>query len=34
MVVKCWNRLLRELVSVLSLEIFKMRLDEALNNLI
>ena len=33
-VVSCWNRLLREVVGALSLEVFKARLDEALGNLI
>ena len=33
-VVRCWNRLPREVVDVLSLEVFKARLDEALGNLI
>ncbi|KAK4825873.1 hypothetical protein QYF61_003147 [Mycteria americana] len=32
-VVKHWNRLLREVVGALSLEVFKVRLDEALSNL-
>ncbi|KFV18736.1 hypothetical protein N340_02939, partial [Tauraco erythrolophus] len=33
-VVKHWNRLLREVVDVPSLEVFEARLDEALSNLI
>ncbi|PKU27042.1 hypothetical protein llap_22654 [Limosa lapponica baueri] len=33
-VVEHWNRLPREVVEVPSLEIFKMRLDEALGNLV
>ena len=33
-VVKCWNRLPREVVDALSLELFKARLDGALGNLI
>ncbi|KFW68138.1 hypothetical protein AS28_03977, partial [Pygoscelis adeliae] len=32
-VVKHWNRLPREVVDVLSLETFKVRLDGALSNL-
>jgi len=32
-VVRCWNRLPREVVDSLSLEVFKTRLDEALDNL-
>ena len=32
--VKCWNRLLREVVDTPSLEVFKTRLDEALDNLV
>ena len=31
--VKCWNRLPRESVDALSLEVFKTRLDGALGNL-
>ena len=33
-VVRCWNRLLRETVDVLSLEVFKGRLDGALGSLV
>jgi len=33
-VVKHWNRLLREVVDVASLEMFKARLDGALSNLV
>jgi len=33
-VVKCWNRLPREVVDALSLETSKVRLDGALSNLI
>ena len=33
-VVRCWNRLLREVVDVPSLEVFKTRLDGALGNLV
>ena len=33
-VVRCWNRLPREVVDALSLEVFKARLDGALSNLI
>ena len=33
-VVRCWNRLLREAVDALSLEVFKSRLDGALGSLI
>ena len=32
-VVRCWNRLPREVVDALSLEVFKARLDGALGNL-
>ena len=32
--VKCWNRLLREVVDTPSLEVFKTRLDEALGSLV
>ena len=32
--VRCWNRLLREVVDAPSLEVFKARLDEALGNLV
>lgn len=32
-VVRHWQRLLREVVGVLSLEVFKVRLDRALSNL-
>ena len=31
---RCWNRLPREAVDALSLEVFKARLDRALSNLI
>lgn len=34
MVLKHWNRLLREEAEALSLEIFKVKLDGALGNLI
>jgi len=33
-VVRCWNRLPREIVSAPSLEVFKARLDGALGNVI
>jgi len=33
-VVRCWNRLPRDVVDVPSLEVFKARLDGALGNLI
>ena len=33
-VVRCWNRLPREVVDAPSLEVFKTRLDEALGNLV
>ncbi|KFP52990.1 hypothetical protein N323_06187, partial [Cathartes aura] len=33
-VVRHWNRLLREVVDVPSLEVFKARLDGALSNLV
>ena len=33
-VVRCWNRLPREAVGALSLEVFKTRLDGALGSLI
>ena len=33
-VVRCWNRLLREVVDAPSLEVFKARLDEALGSLV
>jgi len=33
-VVRHWNRLPREMVDAPSLEIFKVRLDPALNNLV
>ncbi|KFU89967.1 hypothetical protein M959_05361, partial [Chaetura pelagica] len=33
-VVRCWNRLPREVVAAPSLEVFKTRLDGALSNLI
>ena len=33
-VVRCWHRLLREAVDALSLEVFKMRLDGALGDLV
>ena len=33
-VVRHWNRLPRDVVDVLSLETFKVRLDQALSNLI
>ena len=32
--VRCWNRLPREVVDALSLQVFKARLDGALGNLI
>ena len=32
-VVRCWNRLPREVVDALSLEVFKARLDESLGSL-
>ena len=32
--VRHWNRILRDVVDVLSLETFKARLDQALGNLI
>ena len=32
--VRCWSRFSREVVDVPSLEVFKIRLDEALSNLI
>lgn len=32
--VRCWNRLSREVVDVPTLEVFKVRLDEALGNLV
>ena len=32
-VVRCWNRLPREVVDALSLEVFKSRLDGTLGNL-
>ena len=32
-VVKCWNRLPREVVDALSLEVFEARLDGALSSL-
>ena len=31
---RCWNRLPREVVDALSLEVFKARLDAALGNLV
>ena len=31
---ECWNRLPREVVDALSLEVFKARLDSAMGNLI
>jgi len=33
-VVRCWNRLPREVMNAPSLEVFKARLDEALGNLV
>ena len=33
-VVRCWNRLPREAVDAPSLEVFKVRLDGALGNLV
>ncbi|KFV73104.1 hypothetical protein N307_08475, partial [Dryobates pubescens] len=33
-VVECWNRLPREVIEAPSLEIFKVRLDEALGSLV
>ncbi|KFQ71391.1 hypothetical protein N335_02245, partial [Phaethon lepturus] len=33
-VVRHWNRLSKEVVAVLSLEVFKVRLDGALSNLV
>ena len=33
-VVRCWNRLPREVVDAPSLEVFKARLDGALGNLV
>ena len=33
-VVRCWNRLPREVVDALSLEVFKARLDGALGSLV
>ena len=33
-VVKHWNRLLRDVVDVPSLQMFKVRLDQSLSNLI
>ena len=33
-VVRCWNGLPREVLDVLSMEVFKARLDEALGNLV
>ena len=33
-VVRCWNRLPREVVDAPSLEVFEARLDEALGNLV
>ena len=33
-VVRCWNRLSRQVVDALSLEVFKARLDGALSNLV
>ena len=33
-VVRCWNRLPREVLDVLSLELFQARLDGALHNLV
>lgn len=34
MVVRCWNCLPRESVDALLLEVFKVMLDKALNNLV
>ena len=33
-VVRCWNRLPREVVDAPSLEVFKSRLDEALGSMV
>jgi len=33
-VVRCWNRLLREIASAQFLEVFKARLNEVLSNLV
>ena len=33
-VLKCWNRLPREVVNALSVEVFKARLDGALGSLV
>ena len=33
-VVRCWNRLPREVVDALSLDVFKARLNGALDNLV
>ena len=33
-VVRCWNRLLREVVDASSLDVFKARLGEALGSLV
>ena len=33
-VVRCWNRLPREVVDALSLEVFKARLDGVLSSLV